>query len=209
ELEAAAADSTRDTHRIVSGLQEKPDGRADNQYVWDLWRYKNPDGGGVPKEGVDYALYGIVQNDSTRRVVRWNDAGTPVVTFTDPNPLGAVCFWQVRVLSVTVDDVQIAADGSTTCSTATTFTLDGDVDWSKVTSVDIRGTAIPQVTALDSWGLAGVESVPYEPRLTPAGGAAPSVQLQVDQFGYPEVHVTGSSCRYVAQWRIPGESLWR
>lgn len=75
ELEAAAADSTRDTHRIVSGLQEKPDGRADNQYVWDLWRYKNPDGGGVPKEGVDYALYGIVQNDSTRRVVRWNDAG--------------------------------------------------------------------------------------------------------------------------------------
>ena len=145
----------------------------------------------------------------TDAVVRWNDAGTPVLTFTDPNPPGTVCFWQVRVLSATVDDVQIAADGSTTCSTATTFTLDGNVDWSKVTSVDIRGTAIPQVTALDSWGLAGVESVPYEPRLTPTGGAAPSVQLQVDQFGYPEVHVTGSSCRYVAQWRVSGETLWR
>ena len=145
----------------------------------------------------------------TDAVVRWNDSGTPVLTFTDPNPLGTVCFWQVRVLSATVDDVQIGSDGSTTCSTATTFTLDFDVDWSKVTSVDIRGTAIPQVTALDSWGLVGVASVPYEPRLAPVGGAAPSVQLQVDQSGYPEVHVTGSSCRYVAQWRVSGETLWR
>lgn len=146
----------------------------------------------------------------TDAVVRWNDAGAPVLVFTDPNPLGTVCFWQVRVESATVvDDVQIGSDGSTTCSTATTFPLDGKVDWSKVTWVDIRGTAIPQVTALDSWGLAGVASVPYEPRLTPAGGAAPSVQLQVDQWGYPEVHVTGSSCRYVAQWRVSGETLWR
>lgn len=145
----------------------------------------------------------------TDAVVRWNDSGTPVLAFTDPNPLGTVCFWQVRVLSATVDDVQISSDGSTTCSTATTFTLDADVNWSKVTSVDIRGTAIPQVTALDSWGLVGVESVPYEPRLTSAGGAAPSVRLQVDQSGYPEVHVTGSSCRYVAQWRVSGETLWR
>lgn len=71
-LVAAAADSTQDTHLIASGLQEQPDGRGDNQYIWDLWTFKNSDGGGVPKEGVTYSLYGIVQTDSTRRVVRWN-----------------------------------------------------------------------------------------------------------------------------------------
>ncbi len=72
-LVAAAADSTLDTHLIVSGLQEQPDGRADNQYIWDLWSFKNADGGGTPLEDVSYSLYGIVQTDSTRRLVRWND----------------------------------------------------------------------------------------------------------------------------------------
>ncbi len=71
-LVAAAADSTQDTHLIVSGLQEQPDGRGDNQYLWDLWTFKNADGAGVPKEGVSYSLYGLVQTDSTKRVVRWD-----------------------------------------------------------------------------------------------------------------------------------------
>jgi len=71
-LIAAAADSTQDTHLIVSGLEEQPDGRGDNQYIWDLWTFKNADGGGVPREGVDYSLYGLVQTDSTQRVVRWD-----------------------------------------------------------------------------------------------------------------------------------------
>ena len=71
-LVAAAADSIQDTHLIVSSLQEQPDGRGDNQYIWDLWTFKNADGGGVPKEGVAYSLYGIVQTDSTKRLVRWD-----------------------------------------------------------------------------------------------------------------------------------------
>ena len=145
----------------------------------------------------------------TDAVVRWNDAGTPVLTFTDPNPPGTVCFWQVRVAGAQVDDVQIAANGSTTCSTKTTFALDANLDWSKVTSVGLLGTPIPQVTALDAWGLAGILSVPYTPRLAGGSGAAPTATIQVDQYGYTEIHVVGDSCRYVAQWRIPGESLWR
>ena len=72
-LVAAAADSTQDTHLIVSGLQEQPDGRGDNQYIWDLWTYKNPDDEQTPKQAVTYYLYGLVETDSTNRVVRWDD----------------------------------------------------------------------------------------------------------------------------------------
>lgn len=72
QLRAAAADSTRDTHLIVDGIAEGPDKRTDNQYVWDLWRYKHAEGG-VPQAGVPYALYGIVRTDSTARAVRWDD----------------------------------------------------------------------------------------------------------------------------------------
>ena len=73
DIMAAAADSTRDTHLIVNGIAEDPDGVLDNQYIWDLWHFNNDDGGGVPLEDVPYALYGIVQTDSTRRLVRWDD----------------------------------------------------------------------------------------------------------------------------------------
>ncbi|HIL11086.1 MAG TPA: hypothetical protein EYG11_20510, partial [Candidatus Latescibacteria bacterium] len=72
-LVAAAADSTQDTHLIVSGLQEQPDGRGDNQYIWDLWTYKNPDDQQTPKQAVPYYLYALVETDSTNRVVRWDD----------------------------------------------------------------------------------------------------------------------------------------
>ena len=41
---AAAADSTRDTHLIVNGIAEDPDGVLDNQYIWDLWHFNNDDG---------------------------------------------------------------------------------------------------------------------------------------------------------------------
>ena len=72
-LQVAAADSSLDTHLIVSGLQEQPDNRVDNQYVWDFWTYKNPDDGLTPKQGVPYYIYALVETDSTSRVVRWDD----------------------------------------------------------------------------------------------------------------------------------------
>ncbi len=145
----------------------------------------------------------------TDMVVRWNDAGTPVLSFTDPTPAGAVCFWQVRVASKTFDDVIVEPDGSTTCSPSTTFTLSGDIDWSKVTDIDVAGPALPQITPIGAWGLASWTSVSYSPRIATGQGPAPTATLQVDQYGYPEVRVTGDSCRYVAQWRPVGEALWR
>ena len=72
-LEGAAADSSQDTHLIVTGLKEDPDARSDNQYIWDLWTHKNPDDQGVPREGVSYHIYGVIEADSTSRIVRWDD----------------------------------------------------------------------------------------------------------------------------------------
>ena len=80
DLISAASDSTQDTHLIIAGLEEKSDRRIDNQYQWDFWTYKNPDDGGVPRTGVDYGIYAIVETDSLRRLVRWNDeSGEPRV----------------------------------------------------------------------------------------------------------------------------------
>ena len=76
DLISAAANPSDDTHLIINGLEEKADRRIDNQYEWDLWTYHNPDDGGVPREGVDYGIYAIVETDSLRRLVRWdNESG--------------------------------------------------------------------------------------------------------------------------------------
>lgn len=72
-LEAAAADTSFDTHRIVENLSSTDGTQADNQYLWDLWSYTNPDGGGVPLEGTTYYLYGVITGGSTERLVRWED----------------------------------------------------------------------------------------------------------------------------------------
>jgi hypothetical protein len=74
-IAAAADDSLKDTHRITSGLSEDLDGRLDNQYVWDLWTYTNPDDRGVPKAGVPYYLYGTIAGGGISRLVRWEDSG--------------------------------------------------------------------------------------------------------------------------------------
>jgi hypothetical protein len=74
-IAAAAADSTQDTHRIAGSLSEDPDGRADNQHLWDLWTYANPDGGGVPRAGVPYYLYGAISGGGISRLARWEDSG--------------------------------------------------------------------------------------------------------------------------------------
>ena len=77
-LIAAAADSSNDTHLIVSGLGEDGDEREDNQYIWDLWTHVNSDGGGGPLAAVPYYIYGIATADSIQRVVRWEDeVGAP------------------------------------------------------------------------------------------------------------------------------------
>ena len=71
----AAADSLRDTHVIADSLSENRDGRLDNQYLWDLWTYTNPDDRGVPRIGVSYYLYGAIRGGGITRLVRWEDAG--------------------------------------------------------------------------------------------------------------------------------------
>ncbi len=74
-IAAAAADSLLDTHLITSGISEDLDGRANNQYLWDLWSYTNPDNRGVPRTGVPYYLYGAISGGGISRLVRWQDGG--------------------------------------------------------------------------------------------------------------------------------------
>lgn len=141
--------------------------------------------------------------------VRWNDAGVPVVTFTDPNPPGTVCYWQVSAKSIAIDDVTINSDGSTTCSESTTFTMDADIDWSSISTLLIRASSLAQSTAIEGWGPLTGTPVAYTPRLVPGPGPAPTASLQIDSAGYPVVVASGKGCRFVAQWRHVGESLWR
>ena len=156
-------------------------------------------------------MYAALQRpeDPTDAQVRWNDTGVPVVTFTDPNPPGTVCYWQVSVLPNAVDDITVNPDGSTTCSTSTTFTMSGNTDWATPTNLLIRGSTIPESTAIEGWGPLVGANVAYSPRLTSGKGAAPQAMLTVDEGGYPVVTASGTGCRFVAQWRIAGESLWR
>ncbi|MBI2501797.1 MAG: T9SS type A sorting domain-containing protein [Candidatus Latescibacteria bacterium] len=71
----AAADSLRDTHVIADSLSEDRDGRLDNQHLWDLWTYTNPDDRGVPRAGVPYYVYGAIRGGGLSRLVRWEDSG--------------------------------------------------------------------------------------------------------------------------------------
>ena len=150
-LQAAAADSTRDTHLIAGNLQEQPDARADNQHVWDLWTFRNSDGGGVPIAQKAYSLYGVIKTDSTSRLTRWNDAAGQARSITfrhDPHlkilsPRGPVAMDGRRSLQVswTAADVDENANlwvllttktagqalGSTT--TYGSLTADAQSDW--------------------------------------------------------------------------------
>ena len=145
-LTAAAADTSRDTHAIVTGLSVDADGQVENQYRWDLWTYKNPDDSRVPLEGVAYTLYGVIKSGTTARLVRWEDGtGAPrSLTFThDPHltiksPLAAVSVDGRRSFGVTweaadVDDnaniwvfITTAADGLSLGERTTWAQLEAD-----------------------------------------------------------------------------------
>jgi hypothetical protein len=119
-LTAAAADTSADTHAIVTGLSVDSDGQDDNQYRWDLWTYTNPDDGGVPTAGIDYTIYGVITTGSTKRLVRWEDgAGTPrVLNIThDPHvtieaPLSDVSIDGHRSLGVSWEATDVDDDAS-------------------------------------------------------------------------------------------------
>lgn len=84
DVQALVADATGaagSTHLIAAGLQEDPDGRQDNQYVWDLWSLAGT--AAVPLEGQPYSVYGIISDGSFSRLVRMNggapgDAGSTI-----------------------------------------------------------------------------------------------------------------------------------
>ncbi len=119
-LTVAAADTSEDTHVIVTGLSVDADGQDDNQYLWDLWTYSNLDDSGVPREGVGYSIYGVITTGSTARLVRWEDgAGAPrSLTFThDPHvtlesPLAAIAIDGRRSFGVSWEAADVDDDAN-------------------------------------------------------------------------------------------------
>jgi hypothetical protein len=77
-IQSAAADPALDTHEIVTAIRATDGVQGDNQHVWDLWSYTNPDDAGVPQEGTGYSLYGVITGGGTERLIRWED-GTGTV----------------------------------------------------------------------------------------------------------------------------------
>lgn len=120
DIAAAAADSSQDTHVIVTGLSVDSDGQDENQYSWDLWTHSNTDDGGVPLAGVDYTIYGVISTGSTQRLVRWEDGtGTPrTMSFThEPHltieaPLAAVSVDGNRSFGVSWEASDVDDDAS-------------------------------------------------------------------------------------------------
>ncbi len=150
-LQIAAADSTRDTHLIVGSLQEQADIRADNQNVWDLWTFRNNDGGGVPVEQTAYYLYSVITADTTLRITRWNDAAGQARSITfqhdphlkilaprEPVALDGRKSFQVSWTSVDVDQnanlwvlltTKTAGQALGLSTTYGSLTADAQADW--------------------------------------------------------------------------------
>ncbi len=74
--------------RIVDDLHEDPDGRADNQFVWDLWAAART-GAAVPPAGQPVYLYGVIADATGMALCQMhggqaNDAGARVVFVHPP-----------------------------------------------------------------------------------------------------------------------------
>ena len=67
-----------DTHTIVTGLSEDPDGMFDNQYAWDIWNFVAPvtEGSTIPRTDTRYFIYGIITGGSTSRLISFTEVGT-------------------------------------------------------------------------------------------------------------------------------------
>ena len=79
--EALLADVGVNTHLIVAGLNEDPDQRQDNQFVWDLANLTDT---AVPEADRTYYIYGIISDGDDERLVqmnggRLNDAASRIV----------------------------------------------------------------------------------------------------------------------------------
>lgn len=65
-----------DTHTIVTGLTEDPDGMFDNQFAWDIWDFTSPlaEGSTLPRTDTRYFIYGIITGKTTSRLISFTEA---------------------------------------------------------------------------------------------------------------------------------------
>ena len=113
DLLAAIADGSNDTHTIVTGVDEDPDGLFDNQYSWDVWNYVSPAGEGatIPITDTRYYVYAIITGGNTSRLVSFTEAsgaGSPsAVSFLHPPYIRGI--QPTQDVQVSVEDPVVVA----------------------------------------------------------------------------------------------------
>jgi hypothetical protein len=74
DLLAAVAQGNNDTH-LIGRTTEDPDGKFDDNFQWDLWTYVSPENT-IPRSGVKYFIYALMNGGSTRRLVSFTEDGS-------------------------------------------------------------------------------------------------------------------------------------
>ena len=99
DLLGAITQGNNDTHLIMNGIQEDPDGLFDDGYQWDIWNYVSPEGT-ITLTGTRYYIYGILDDGKTRRLESFTSSGA--INFEHP-PYARV-IEPSRDITVTVDE---------------------------------------------------------------------------------------------------------
>ena len=111
DLLAAISQGNNDTHTIVTGLDEDPDGLYDNQYSWDIWNYVSPvsEGSAVPATNTRYYLYGIITGNATSRLIAMTEFGTAARAVEFKHPPYIRGLQPAQDIQVSVEDPVVVA----------------------------------------------------------------------------------------------------
>ena len=109
DLLAAIVQGNNDTH-LIGSTTEDADGKFDDNFQWDLWTYVSPENT-IPRTGVRYFLYAIMNGGTTRRLVSFTEDGSsfapgtggPVAVVFDHDPYARV-LEPSRDITVSVDE---------------------------------------------------------------------------------------------------------
>lgn len=111
DLLNAISQGNTDTHTIVTGLDEDPDGLYDNQYAWDIWDYVSPtsEGSAVPVTDTRYYIYAIITGNTTRRLISFTEVSGSARSVVFKHPPYIRGIQPAQDIQVTVEDPVVIA----------------------------------------------------------------------------------------------------
>jgi hypothetical protein len=100
-----------DTHTIITGVDEDPDGLFDNQISWDIWKYVSPtgEGGTVPRTDTRYYVYAIITGGSTSRLISFTESSAVGRSLVFSHPPYIRGLQPVQDIQVSVEDPVVIA----------------------------------------------------------------------------------------------------